>query len=204
MTDLNHIAQQIAAVPLRGGRRIVALVGAPASGKSTLSDALMELIPKSAVVPMDGFHLSNDALDAMGRRPFKGAPDTFDVEGLIALTSAIQSGDDVRYPTFDRKNDSVVPEGGQLPSDCETVIVEGNYLLLNAAPWDGLVKAWDFTIMLEVPLDVLQERLVQRWLKHGYDAEGALERAMRNDIPNAKTVVEKSRAADVILRDPQI
>ena len=48
------------------GRIIIGIVGKPGAGKSTLSSYLIEKLPKESValVPMDGYHLSNKELDA--------------------------------------------------------------------------------------------------------------------------------------------
>ena len=78
---------------------------------------------------MDGFHYSNEILKARRLLSKKGAPNTFDVEAFIALIKAIRSGGTIEFPTFDRTKDSVVKQGGRLPAQTQTVIVEGNYLL---------------------------------------------------------------------------
>jgi len=68
------------------GRRLIAIAGAPASGKSTLAARVVEglnaQVPgRAAVVPMDGFHLDDTVLSARGDLARKGAPHTFDVLG---------------------------------------------------------------------------------------------------------------------------
>ena len=67
-------------------RFIVAIAGPPGAGKSTLADALHEELTrrgeKSAVLPMDGFHMDNGILEERGLLKRKGAPETFDVRGL--------------------------------------------------------------------------------------------------------------------------
>ncbi|MGC1496392.1 MAG: phosphoribulokinase [Sulfitobacter sp.] len=196
---IDDILAQIQAVPLRNGRRIIAIAGAPASGKSTLSDVLARRIPNAYVIPMDGFHRDNVDLEKHGLLARKGAPETFDVTGFIQIIQAVRVEKTMSFPTFDRTNDCVVPTGGQLPASAETIIVEGNYLLLNVAPWNELAKEWDLSLMVDVPLPVLQERLVARWLQHGHDAESALARAQSNDIPNAQTVIDKSAPADLMI-----
>ena len=56
-------------------RKLIAIAGAPGSGKSTLAEELAhQLGPTAAVMPMDGFHLDNDALHAMDLFHRKGAP----------------------------------------------------------------------------------------------------------------------------------
>jgi pantothenate kinase len=69
-----------------GPRRLLGLVGAPGAGKSTLAARLVDaLTPVAVLVPMDGFHLADTELDRLGRRDRKGAPDTFDAAGYVAL-----------------------------------------------------------------------------------------------------------------------
>ena len=196
---IDDIVAQILAVPFRNGRRIIAIAGAPASGKSTLSDVLAARVENAYVIPMDGFHRDNDELEHHGLLTRKGAPETFDVKGFIKIIRSIRTEKDMPFPTFDRSGDCVVPKGGHLPASATTVIVEGNYLLLDVAPWNALAKEWDLSVMVDVPLAVLQERLVARWLNYGHDAAGALARAKGNDIPNAQTVIDKSAPADLII-----
>ena len=101
------------------------------------------------------------------------------------------------FPTFDRNADAVVPNGGVVTKDDHTILVEGNYLLLNVVPWSALSVEWDLSVMLEVPLAELERRLVARWCTHGYDAAGALARAQSNDLPNATFVQQHSVAPDL-------
>ena len=185
------------------GRRLVALAGPPAAGKSTRAETLAAAVREGGrsaqIVPMDGFHLDNDTLDALGLRARKGAPATFDVLGLLSLVRAVRTGGSQPYPTFDRAADAVVPDGGRL--DAEVAIFEGNYLLLDALPWRALHPFWDLTLRLDVPEAVLRERLFRRWRDHGFDADTARAKAEGNDLPNARRVLTGSRPADIVLRD---
>ena len=197
--DINDILERINAVPLRDKRRIVAIVGAPASGKSTLAQALAKRIPNACVLPMDGFHRNNDDLERHGLLKRKGAPETFDAVGFVEAIKSMRKSENFDFPTFDRTHDCVVPSGGCLTATDETILVEGNYLLIDAEPWVELASEWDFTIMLEVSLEVLQERLVDRWVHNGHDAAGALARAKRNDLPNAQLVISNSLPAELVI-----
>lgn len=208
MSDPNEIAEalleQILAAPRAGRRRLIAIVGPPASGKSTLSEILADRMTaagrKTQVVPMDGFHLDNQILSKQGLLARKGAPETFDVEGLLRLVKALPGSDAVYFPIFDRARDIAIASAGMVSGESDSVIVEGNYLLLDALGWRDLKGCWDFAIQLDVQLSVLKERLVKRWLSHGLTPEQAQERAEMNDLRNAGLVASQSMLADVTIK----
>ena len=197
--DINEIIKDINAVPLRCGLRIIAIAGGPASGKSTLAERLAECIPNACAVPMDGFHHDNNYLIEKGRLATKGAPDTFDAEAFVTFIRSIRMNGAATFPTFDRTNDCVIPAGGRISSTAQTILVEGNYLLLNSKPWSALSTEWDLTVMVDAPLAVLRARLVERWMENGHDPASALTRANMNDIPNAKYIMAHSRSADLVV-----
>ncbi|SEN28040.1 fructokinase [Pseudorhodobacter antarcticus] len=182
------------------GRLIVAIVGAPGSGKSTLAEGLAAQIAGAVVVPMDGFHLDNAVLMERGLLDRKGAPDTYDVAGFAALLGRLRVEQEVVIPLFDRTRDVAVAGAAVIGPDAEVLLVEGNYLLLEHGPWASLRPFWDVTIALDVPLAVLEARLVQRWRDHGLAADAAQARAMGNDIPNARLVIAGSVPADMVIQ----
>lgn len=79
------------------------------------------------------------------------------------------------------------------------VVVEGNYLLLEAAPWSSLKEVFAATVFVSPTLDELRDRLKQRWIKHGLDPDSAIHRVEGNDLPNAELVIGHSREADLML-----
>ena len=190
---------QINATPFTGRRRLVAIAGPPASGKSTLAEALVEGHANMCALPMDGYHLSNDLLDARGLRSRKGAPDTFDARGFLHLIGRLKSEADVFYPTFDRHLDASINASGYVGPQIQTVVIEGNYLLLDHDIWRDLSDHWDLSVRLVVPQQVLVERLIARWRHHGFNDTDAKAKAMTNDIPNALTVADHSLPADITI-----
>lgn len=186
--------REILALRTDGSRKIIAIIGPPATGKSTFSEALNDELNKngevrSVVVPMDGFHLDNVQLSQLGLLERKGAPETFDFDGFYSLINRLKTGQNrVFYPIFDRGLDKAIAGSGVVAAGDNVVLVEGNYLLLNEAPWSSLRGMFDHTIYLETPIATLKDRLVQRWLNHGHTEQEALDRAMSNDIPNAERV----------------
>ena len=182
-------------------RLLVAIAGAPGAGKTTLCDQLLTgLNPhqSTVVVPMDGFHLDNCLLDKFSWRAVKGAPHTFDVGGFNSLLHRISSGEKPVYvPVFDRAQD--FSRCAATVVDAQSVVlVEGNYLLLDVPEWSDLAKLFDMTVFIDVPIDVLRQRLIERWLNHGLSYENAVARAESNDLPNGRRVLEKTSGADVI------
>ena len=196
MISQNNIISSILKAPLKKGRRFVAIVGPPASGKSTLAKELQRQIPSSCVVPMDGFHLSNEELKVLGLSERKGSAETFDVDGLELLLGKILNGGNIMFPTFDRSIDSVIPNGGMVNSEDHTILVEGNYLILNKVPWNRLSVYWDFSIMLKIPFEILEKRLMERWRANGFDVNHAAHKAKNNDLPNAMFIENNSMEAD--------
>ena len=127
----------------------------------------------------------------------KGAPETFDAGGLLRLAGALSGSDTVYYPLFDRARDIAIAGAGKVSPGCDTVIVEGNYLLYTAPGWRDLNEIWDFSIQLHVPPPVLQQRLQDRWITYGLPPDQALRRATGNDLKNAALVAASSSKADI-------
>lgn len=189
---LDHVAR------LGAGRRLVAILGAPGSGKSTLAEQLVAALPGAVLVPMDGFHLDNRLLDRDGLRARKGAPETFDAEGFVALIRRLKQGGDVVYPVFDRDRDLAIAGAGRVGAATGLVVVEGNYLLLDRAPWRDLAGLWDLSVMLDVPAEELRRRLTARWQGLGRSPAEVLAH-LENDLGNAETVAGQSLPADLRL-----
>ena len=197
---VSDLAGRVRAVKPRGRRVLVAVTGPPASGKSTLAERLVDALgSEAALVPMDGFHLDNRVLGARGLQTRKGAPETFDGAGFLQAVERLAVEDDVVLPVFDRARDIAIAGAQVVSAETKIAVVEGNYLLLERAPWARLQSLWDFAVRLEVPEDELLRRLVQRWLDHGYDADAAEARARSNDLPNARVVGSESGAADLVI-----
>lgn len=181
-------------------RYLVAITGAPGCGKSTLSSELARRLNaqgrKTTVVPMDGFHLDNAILDSRGLRPRKGAPETFDAPGFLRLVAALKSGEEVFAPSFDRARDLAIAGSVAVPAAAKVIIVEGNYLMFNEAPWAKLAELWDVSARVNVPMPELRARLIHRWLSLNYSSAVATRRAEGNDIPNAQRVIDRALPCD--------
>ena len=185
------LAERLASVA-HSGRRLVAIAGPPASGKSTLAaDVVAALGPSGRLVPMDGFHLDNRLLDKRGLRQRKGAPETFDLGGLQRLMRALRTDRHVYFPVFDRARDISIASADEVDGSVETVIIEGNYLMFDEPGWRDLGAFWDACLFLDPPVDTLRTRLIERWLAHGLSETQAREKTDSNDLVNAQRILDR-------------
>ena len=195
------LAQTIRSKAQGKGRFIAALAGPPGAGKSTLAAELVAAVGKGAkAVPMDGFHYDDAVLIARGARNRKGAPDTFDVAGFRHLLTRLRVEDEVAIPLFDRDLEISRAGADIVGPDDRILIVEGNYLLLNEAPWPDLTPLFDLTIWIDVPEAELDRRLVDRWAHYGKSPAEARAWIDGNDMPNIRRVTQGSRPADLVIR----
>ncbi|MEG3114976.1 nucleoside/nucleotide kinase family protein [Salinicola sp. 4072] len=182
-------------------RRILGLVGAPGSGKSTLSEALLAALGDQAqVVPMDGFHLSNRQLDALGRAQRKGAPDTFDAFGyrdlLHRLRASYRNRETVYAPGFYREIEEPIAASIAVAPGTPLIITEGNYLLLEEEPWPRVRAMLDEVWFLDVDRELREERLVARHMQFGRTERQARKWVRTTDAPNAERIEAVAASAD--------
>jgi pantothenate kinase len=82
------------------------------------------------------------------------------------------------------------------------LIVEGNYLLLDQDPWSRLYPMFDITVLVDVPVDTLRQRLIARWRAYGLTPPEIEAKVEGNDLPNGRLVMLKSRPARFVLQAP--
>ncbi|MGY1722620.1 nucleoside/nucleotide kinase family protein [Blastococcus sp. SYSU DS0533] len=197
-----ELVDRAAALARGGTRRVLGITGAPGAGKSTLCAALLDRLgDRAALVGMDGFHYANVELARLGRADRKGAPDTFDVDGYVALLGRLRTPPPVPVyaPVFDRALEepigSAVPVGPEVP----LVLTEGNYLLLEEHGWSAVRACLDEVWYLEVPPDVRERRLVRRRRSYGHAREAAEEWVRSVDGRNGRTVETSRSRADLVV-----
>ncbi|OQM73736.1 nucleoside triphosphate hydrolase [Manganibacter manganicus] len=202
MSEIATIAATIFKHAGKAKRFVVAIAGPPGSGKSTLSARLRDVLPQETVevVPMDGFHFDDAILERRGLRSRKGAPETFDFTGFEALLKRIRAGEsEIAIPIFDRSVELSRAAAAVISGEMKFILVEGNYLLLDEAPWARLAPLFDMTVFVDVPRAELERRLMQRWRDLGRSDEDARAWIASNDMPNIERVLSHRRPADMIV-----
>ncbi|QWT21359.1 nucleoside/nucleotide kinase family protein [Bacillus sp. NP157] len=184
----------------RGGRRLLGIAGLPGSGKSTLVSQLLATCGDLAVnVPMDGFHLANAELERLGRANRKGAPDTFDANGYVALLRRLRSpveGETVYAPAFHREIEEPIAGEIAVPSDTRLVITEGNYLLMEEGAWRDVRPLLDEVWFVDVDDAQRLKQLLERHVQFGRTREEAAAWIESSDEPNARRIAATAHLAD--------
>jgi pantothenate kinase len=242
--SIDEIAAVIETAAQPDRRIVVGIVGPPGAGKSTIADAVVEQLnllaarqphavqphasqtqktqssqlrwmPRSALLPMDGFHLPQQRLVELGRRDRMGAPDTFDVDGFIQTLTALKqpaafdasgssanpgnSGNAVFAPGFDRSIEEAVPNQIAILPEFPIVVVEGNYLLLGTDGWERAAPLLDLTFYVQLDQEERLRRLVDRHVRFGKTADAARAWALGPDEANAMLIAATSTYADHII-----
>ncbi|KAJ3328567.1 hypothetical protein HDU76_009721 [Blyttiomyces sp. JEL0837] len=196
----------------------------PGAGKTTVAEEVCERVNRmnrenvqdqgtntadvAIVLPMDGFHYTRAQLDKMEnpeeahRR--RGAPFTFDAEGLLNLVKKLQdpveSRNPIYAPSFDHSiGDPIENDICILPSH-NLIILEGLYLhLTTPPPWSELPQYFNQKWFINVQREEAISRLVKRHVDTGVakSIEEARDRVLGSDLVNGDFLVANRWVGDV-------
>lgn len=193
-------------------RILVLLAAPPGAGKSTLVSFLetlaKERLPGKTLqaVGMDGFHRRQEYLlthtaEVNGEEiplvSIKGAPVTFDLEGLRKKIAEVTEEQSCKWPRYDRLLHNPIEDA--ITIDADVVLLEGNYLLLDLDGWRELSGYADYKVSLSADVDLLRERLIARRVASGVEREKAESFVDFSDMANVRLCQEKTRNADLAL-----
>ncbi|HEX6758313.1 MAG TPA: nucleoside/nucleotide kinase family protein [Propionibacteriaceae bacterium] len=198
-----ELVERARALAVPGQRHLLGITGAPGAGKSKVArDIVDKLGPDLAVlVPMDGFHLSNQTLIAWGRRGRKGAWDTFDADGYVHLLRRLRNQEEeiVHAPDFARDVDQSIGSALPIRREVPLVVTEGNYLLSEMGGWAGVAPLLDESWYLELDDSTRLQRLSYRHQLHGMSQEEADTWARTTDQDNAVLIAQSMPRADLLI-----
>jgi pantothenate kinase len=148
---------------------------------------------------MDGFHMKQGKLDALGTAADKGMPHTFEGAAFADFLARLKSATGpMSVPGYSRKIEDVVDDAFTVPAETRLLVVEGNYLLLATAPWWRVRPLLDRAIYLEVPREKVRARLVKRHGEEGlFSEERNRAHIERVDLVNYDTVRRSRPRADI-------
>lgn len=185
-----------------GERRLLGITGPPGAGKSTLAARVVDALgDAAALVPMDGFHLANAELERLGRRDRKGAIDTFDAAGYVALLRRLRApaGETVYAPTFRREIEEPIACAIPVAPDVPLVVTEGNYLLVSEQPWGALRGLLDEVWYVAPDEETRIAWLIARHVEFGKPPAIARAWSLSTDQRNAELVAATRGRADVLV-----
>lgn len=187
-------------------RIALGLAGGPGVGKSTLGAQVVEALNQAepglaALVPMDGFHMRHAKLEQLGLVQDKGAAHTFEGADFVAFLARLKGATEpVDGPGYSRKIEDVVDKAFTVSPAVRVLVVEGNYLLLPDAPWDGVRPLLDLAVFVDVPREMVRARLMKRHAEEGlFTEERNRAHIERVDLANYDRIATSRGRADVVV-----
>lgn len=184
---------------------MLGITGSPGSGKTELAASVVAAAINNGVpavyVPMDGFHLADVELRRLGRLGRKGAINTFDGYGYLAVLERIRSQPDhiVYTPAFDREIERPLAGSVAVFPDTRLVVTEGNYLLDDDEPWHSIRGLLSEVWFVDTNVEERHRRLVNRHRQFGKSAAEAEAWVREVDEPNAQRIEAVRHKADLLV-----
>ncbi|TPX63417.1 hypothetical protein SpCBS45565_g06606 [Spizellomyces sp. 'palustris'] len=197
-----HLVEKLESLP-RDARLIIAIAGIPGSGKSTLSQQVIQRVSLRVnadvgrVLPMDGFHLYKSELDNMENpsmaHAHRGAHFTFNPNRLLELVKSLRERphDIVMAPSFDHAIGDPVENDVHIGPQHRIILLEGLYLHAATPPWSDIYALCDERWFIQIPLEFARDRVGKRHVATGLapTLEMAWLRWDKNDRLNGEYVL---------------
>jgi uridine kinase len=175
--------------------RIIGIVGASGSGKTSVAKELAELAGNASLMSQDNYYRGLPDDIAAADWNFDD-PAALDLEHLTRDLAALKRGETVEGPRYIFSTHKRAPDTVTL-KPAPTIIVEGLFLFANR----HLRDVFDLKVFIDLPLDVCLERRVARdVVERGRTAEMIRQRWAEQVEPMYRKFVEPTRAfADILL-----
>ena len=208
--DVQKLARHLLHLSRGRGRMLIGIGGIPGAGKSTLARHLRDALghisqqPGNAVVvPLDGFHLTNEELEERELVERKGSPDTFRAQSFFAKLIEIKRATvPVLMPMYSRQLHEPVQDALEVPPETPLVIAEGNYILCDFGVWRSIAALFDVKIFVDTPPERARKWIIARHIEGGLISEEAEEKYETNDKPNADLILPARNSVDIIFETP--
>jgi putative kinase len=193
-------------------RFIIGIAGPPGSGKTAFTSILTAVINarighEAAVnVGLDGWHFRNSYLEThtvlrdgtlIPLRRVKGAPESFDTASALSFLRSARQGKALAYPLYSRERHDPISSAGSITQQHQIILMEGNYLLLNAPGWEEFRNLFDLSIFITAPRDELVAALRARHIRGGKDPDTVEKHLQFSDLPNLELIMSQSAPPDI-------
>lgn len=175
--------------------RIIGIVGASGSGKTTVAKELAELAGNASLMSQDNYYRSlPDGVDSKDWN--FDDPAVIDLLHLARDLEALKRGETVEGPQYHFATHKRLPETVTL-KPAPLIIVEGLFLFTREA----LRNVFDLKIFIDLPLSTCLERRVARDVVERGRTETAIRQRWAEQVePMYRKIVEPTRAfADLLL-----
>ena len=166
---------------------------------------------------LDGFHYTRAQLDNFSdpaeAHKRRGAPWTFDTSAIAKFVGLLQASK-VPYarrkailaPSFDHALKDPVDDDIVIPAEAEIVILDGNYLLLNADGWRDIRAVLDYRVFINIDSDVARARVAKRHVLAGIEPTLDLgeKRFDSNDGLNGELIRSKLLPHDLLVESKPV
>ena len=178
---------------------IIGIAGGSESGKSTLTEQLLQEYHDANVLYHDNYYRHRPELDPAQRARLNfDHPDALETELLISHLRELRRGNAVRSPVYDFTC--------HLRSDRELTITPGRLLIVEGIllfHWKELRELLDWRIFVDVDADIrLLRRILRDTVQRGRSLEGIAEQYIASVRPMHLQFVEPTKQyADLLVKD---
>ncbi|XXH04210.1 Nucleolar protein 13 [Hypoxylon texense] len=207
----------IGGIPGSGKTTLSQIVTAALNARhASLHPEIPEAAPVAVFVPMDGYHLTRAQLSAMPDPALaharRGAEFTFDGASFLQLVKSLRAvptppplssalppppspppPPTIYAPSFDHAVKDPKPDDIAILPGHRVVVLEGNYVCLDRAPWREAAGLMDELWFVSVDEETARRRLIRRHVQAGIarDEAEARRRADENDLENGRQIVRE-------------